>query len=70
VQLRTGWREVLDTWKVDAVLVPPSCAVAQALLLDPRWRAAFRDSKAILLLRTPPAPENTGISTEPPPEGQ
>jgi hypothetical protein len=70
VQLRTGWREVLDAWKVEAVLIPPSSAVAQALLLDPHWRAAFRDSKAIILLRTPPAPENTGISTDPPLEGQ
>src|SRR5208337_2141841 len=51
VQLRTGWRDVLERWKVEAVLVPPSCALAQVLLLDPDWRAAFRDSKAILLLR-------------------
>ena len=63
--LGSGWRKVLDRWNVDAVLVPPSCAVAQALLLDPNWRAAFRDSKAILLLRAPPAAENTGISTDP-----
>jgi hypothetical protein len=70
VELRTGWREVLDTWKVEAVLVPPSSAMAQALLLDPHWHTAFRDSKAIVLLRTPPAPENTGISTNPPLEGQ
>src|SRR5208337_450039 len=57
VELRTGWRDVLDRWKVEAVLVPPSCALAQALLLDPDWRAAFRDSKAILLLRGHPAVE-------------
>lgn len=52
VQLRTGWRDVLDSWKVEAALLPPSCALAQALLLDPNWRAAFRDSKAIILVRT------------------
>ncbi len=57
VELRTGWRDVLDRWNVETVLVPPSCALAQALLLDPNWRAAFRDSKAILLLRTHPAVE-------------
>ena len=57
VELRSGWRDVLDRWKVEAVLVPPSCALAQALLLDPDWRAAFRDSKAILLLRGHPAVE-------------
>ena len=58
VEIRTGWRDVLDRWKVEAVLVPPSCALAQALLLDPNWHAAFRDSRAIILLRTHPAPEN------------
>jgi hypothetical protein len=61
VQLRTGWREVLDSWKVETVLVPPSCALAQALLLDPNWHAAFSDSKAILLVRTQPGFENAGI---------
>jgi hypothetical protein len=61
VQLRTGWREVLDSWQVEAVLVPPSCALAQALLLDRNWHAEFSDSKAILLLRTHPAVENTDL---------
>ena len=65
VQLRTGWREVLDSWKVEAVLVPPACALAQALLLDPNWHAALSDSKAILLLRTQSAVENAGIFQRP-----
>jgi hypothetical protein len=51
VQLRTGWRDVLDNWKVEAVLVPPSCALAQALLLDPNWHPTFVDAKAIILVR-------------------
>jgi hypothetical protein len=51
VEIRTGWRDVLDRWQVEAILVPPSCAVAQALLLDPNWHVASSDSKAILLLR-------------------
>ena len=51
VQLRTGWRTVLDSWRVEAVLVPPSCALAQALLLDPEWHVAFSDSMAILVQR-------------------
>ena len=57
VQLHTGWHDILDRWKIEAVLVPPSCAVAQALLLEPEWHAAFSDPKAVLLLRTLPAPE-------------
>lgn len=64
VYLKIGWRDVLDRWKVDALLVPPSCAVAQALLLDPSWHAAYRDSQAILLLRARPAVEDAAIFTE------
>ena len=70
VQLRTGWREVLDGWKVEEVLVPPSCALAQALLLDPDWHAVFSDSRAIILLRTHPAVENAAISPRGPIAGK
>jgi len=65
LQLRTGWRDILDGWNVEAVLVPPSCALAQALLLDPNWHAAFRDLKAIILVRTHPTVENAGLSQGP-----
>ncbi len=61
VELRTGWRDVLDKWNVEVVLLPPSCALAQALLLDPNWHTAFSDSKATVLLRTHRAVENAGI---------
>jgi len=61
MELRTGWQDVLDNWKMEAVLVPPSCAVAQALLLDPNWHAAFSDSKAIIMVRTRPAVENANL---------
>jgi len=66
VQLRTGWRDVLDNWKVEAVLVPPSCALAQALLLDANWHVAFRDSKAVILVQTPVrTPARTLVRTHP-----
>jgi hypothetical protein len=65
IQLRTGWRDVLDNWQVEAVLLPPSCALAQALILDPDWRTVFSDSKAVILSRTHPAVENTGLSAKP-----
>jgi hypothetical protein len=64
VQLRAGWRDVLDGWKVEEVLLPPSCALAQALLLDPNWHAVFTDSKAIILFRTGPAVEKGPIVRE------
>jgi len=65
VQLRTGWRDVLDRWKVEAVLVPPSCALAQALLLDPNWHVVFREPKAIILFPTHSAMENADFSKDP-----
>jgi hypothetical protein len=63
VELHSGWREILDNWKIAAVLVPPSTALAQALILDPNWHIAQRDSEAILLLRTYPGTEKTAVST-------
>src|ERR1700687_2301201 len=66
VRLRTGWRDVLDRWRVEAIIVPPTCAWAQALLFDPNWHPAFSDSKAILLLRRhPAAAENAAIFQRP-----
>ncbi|MGA9904720.1 MAG: hypothetical protein WA718_18120 [Terriglobales bacterium] len=64
MDVRNGWREALDNWRVDAVLVPPSCALAQALLLDPAWHTAFSDSSAVILLRTHSSGENPAISSE------
>jgi hypothetical protein len=62
VELHTGWREILNNWKINTVLVPPSTALAQALLLDPNWHIARRDSEAILFLRTDPGTEKKALS--------
>ncbi len=70
VHLRSGWRDVLDSWKVEAVLVPPSSALSQALLLDPKWHVAFVDSKAIILVRTNPPPEIPALSRGRSPVGE
>jgi hypothetical protein len=52
--LHAGWEQVLDKWGVQAVLVPPN-AMAQGLLLEPRWHAEYRDSQAIVFLPSHPA---------------
>jgi hypothetical protein len=52
VSLRNGWREILDRWGVNTVLLPANCALAQALMIDPEWRPSFNDSKAIILVRS------------------
>jgi hypothetical protein len=52
-ELRTGWKKVLDQAGVEAILTPPIGALAQGLLLDPEWRAEYKDSQAILFRRMP-----------------
>jgi hypothetical protein len=52
IQLHTGWRDVLDRWSIEEVIVPPGSALAQALLIDPQWQTAFSDSKALILSRS------------------
>ena len=64
VQLRNGWKHVLDTWHVDTVLAPPSSALSQALVLEPEWHTAYADSEAILLVRGRSNGENAVISEE------
>ena len=59
-QLRDGWEQVLDRWGVQAVLVSPSSALAQGLLLDPRWGSEYRDSKAILFVLASQFPHENG----------
>jgi hypothetical protein len=64
IQLHNGWRDTLDLWKVDTILVPPNCALAQGLLTDPTWHVAFGDSNAVILLRTQPTHEKVGIKAD------
>jgi hypothetical protein len=52
ISLHDGWREILDQWGVNTVLLPPNCALAQALMINPDWRPSFNDSKAIILVRS------------------
>ena len=61
-QLRGGWEQILERWGVQAVLVPTSGALAQGLLLDARWHAEYRDSKAILFLPTPLTAQTAELS--------
>jgi hypothetical protein len=70
IALGIGWREILANWRVEAMLLPPSCPVAQVLTLDPTWRTAYADSKAILLVRRPAQVEKLAITLVPSLEGQ
>lgn len=61
-QVRAGWRQVLDRWKLQVVLVPLNSALAQALMLDPDWRVQYRDARAVVLVRTSQSAPEVGIS--------
>jgi hypothetical protein len=63
ISVHNGWREILDYWKVNTVLLPTNCALAQALLIDQDWRPSFNDSKAIVLVRS--LPERQSASERP-----
>lgn len=65
VQLRPGWKDVLNRWKLEAVLLPPSSPLTQALLLEPSWHVAFRDSQSILFTRRYPGTESVALNRLP-----
>lgn len=67
VQLRTGWREVLDRWSVQVVLLPPHCALVQALILDADWHLEYGDSQARLIFRNSRSIGKARVSTKPSP---
>lgn len=60
MQVREGWKDILDQWSVDSVLIPTSSALSQALILDPTWKQVFSDRRAIVLIRNRPAPKRVG----------
>ena len=54
--LRPGWRDVLDRWHIDLVLVPADSGVTAELTRESEWRSLYRDDVAALLQRTRPIP--------------
>jgi hypothetical protein len=57
-QLKRDWRETLQRWNIDTVLVPPDSALATGLRSSPGWRVAYEDSQAVVL--TAPSAMLTG----------
>jgi hypothetical protein len=51
IQLRNGWRNVIDQSQTDTLLLPPSTALAQALSGDPGWQEQYRDARAVAFRR-------------------
>jgi hypothetical protein len=47
--LKPGWRDVLDRWNIELVLVPADSGVAAELIREPVWHELYRDDVAVLL---------------------
>ncbi len=50
---RDGWREVLDRWRVDAIVVDTrDWTLGERLKADPAWRLAYTDRDGELFVRS------------------
>lgn len=49
--LRETWREPLETFEIDYVLMEPSARLSTMLLSSPQWREVYRDKIAIIFVR-------------------
>ncbi|MFI5110866.1 MAG: hypothetical protein ACHP78_18750 [Terriglobales bacterium] len=70
VELRRGWQKVLEEHGVEAVLIPTSSPLAQALARQPHWVVRYRDPKATVLLRIKPAVGGTESPQKTPRQGK
>jgi hypothetical protein len=61
VHLNAGWSDVLNQSGTQAALVPGASALAQGLMLDPVWKAEYRDSQAVLFVKVLPAKQDAGF---------
>ena len=44
-----GWRNLIDRYRINAVLAPPDAPITAALRQEPRWRVVDADKSAVLL---------------------
>jgi hypothetical protein len=51
--LSGAWREPLDRWNIQTVVVPPQASLAVALQAHEGWKVAYSDPQAIVLRRIP-----------------
>lgn len=51
IRLKPGWQAILDDWHVQTMLMPPSSALTQALVLRSDWCTKYRDSQAVVFQR-------------------
>jgi hypothetical protein len=53
IEAHEGWQDVLDRWRVDAIVLQPQDATIVGMLEeDPDWRVAYRDRSGTVFVRT------------------
>jgi len=60
-QIRAGWEQVLQSWDVQTVMIPPSTALAQALMIHGGWSQAYRDQQAAIFVRVRAKPDKAEV---------
>jgi hypothetical protein len=53
-QLKPSWRDTLDRWHVQTVIVPANSPLATALRQGRRWTITYQDFQAIIFIRSLP----------------
>ena len=48
----SGWRQILDRYQVNMILLPPDAPLLELLGSDRHWQVLYRDTQAELLART------------------
>jgi hypothetical protein len=51
-QFKDDWRQNLERWNIQTVVVPVDSALATGLLSAPDWRVSYQDAQAIILTRS------------------
>jgi hypothetical protein len=54
-QLKGDWRQTLQLWNIDTVIVPTDSALATGLRSSPGWTVSYEDSEAVILTAVPNA---------------
>jgi hypothetical protein len=52
-QFKGPWRQALESWKIETVLVPVDSALASGLRNAPNWTISYQDGQAIIFTSTP-----------------
>jgi hypothetical protein len=53
-QFKNHWQQILQRWKIQTVIVPPTSALAVGLQSSPGWAISYQDPQAIILTNLPP----------------